>query len=200
MCTQLGAKLQNMGLIRRIVKTLPCSSSRAESQLAGGTPDTGTTRKRVQSTKNQAVPPWLAQVSQFRPPVRKELTKPSSGTYTVRNGIAAVGMVSQQLSCVTLEMRQKRLSALGPQRRRWAADGRVFLCLYSWFLFGSALLLVSVSIAFFCIVYLEWYRGIEDYDIKYPALIPITTATFIVAGIWWVTFGMTNKNKDCLIE
>lgn len=118
MCTQLGAKLQNMGLIRRIVKTLPCSSSRAESQLAGGTPDTGTTRKRVQSTKNQAVPPWLAQVSQFRPPVRKELTKPSSGTYTVRNGIAAVGMVSQQLSCVTLEMRQKRLSALGPQRRR----------------------------------------------------------------------------------
>ncbi|DAA28435.1 transmembrane protein 128 isoform X2 [Bos indicus] len=53
----------------------------------------------------------------------------------------------------------------------------------SWFLFGSALLLVSVSIAFYCIVYLEWYRGIEDYDIKYPALIPITTATFIVAGI-----------------
>ncbi|KAB0354355.1 hypothetical protein FD755_022893 [Muntiacus reevesi] len=53
----------------------------------------------------------------------------------------------------------------------------------SWFLVGSALLLVSVSIAFYCIVYLEWYRGIEDYDVKYPALIPITTATFIIAGI-----------------
>ncbi|XP_043304199.1 transmembrane protein 128 [Cervus canadensis] len=53
----------------------------------------------------------------------------------------------------------------------------------SWFLVGSALLLVSVSIAFYCIVYLEWYHGIEDYDIKYPALIPITTATFIIAGI-----------------
>uniref|UniRef100_A0AAA9SVC2 Transmembrane protein 128 n=1 Tax=Bos taurus TaxID=9913 RepID=A0AAA9SVC2_BOVIN len=62
----------------------------------------------------------------------------------------------------------------------------------SWFLFGSALLLVSVSIAFYCIVYLEWYRGIEDYDIKYPALIPITTATFIVAGIWWKGVSVVN--------
>ncbi|XP_070255539.1 transmembrane protein 128 [Myotis yumanensis] len=53
----------------------------------------------------------------------------------------------------------------------------------SWFLSGGALLLVSVSIAFYCILYLEWYRGIEDYDVKYPALIPITTAAFIVAGI-----------------
>ncbi|XP_059868794.1 transmembrane protein 128 isoform X1 [Delphinus delphis] len=53
----------------------------------------------------------------------------------------------------------------------------------SWFLFGGTLLLVSLSIAFYCIVYLEWYCGIEDYDIKYPTLIPITTATFIVAGI-----------------
>ncbi|XP_036184692.1 transmembrane protein 128 isoform X2 [Myotis myotis] len=53
----------------------------------------------------------------------------------------------------------------------------------SWFLFGGALLLVSVSIAFYCILYLEWYRGIEDYDVKYPALIPITTAAFIMAGI-----------------
>ncbi|XP_003128902.1 transmembrane protein 128 isoform X1 [Phacochoerus africanus] len=53
----------------------------------------------------------------------------------------------------------------------------------SWFLFGGALLLVSLSIAFYCIFYLEWYRGIEDYDIKYPTLIPVTTATFIVAGI-----------------
>lgn len=59
-----------------------------------------------------------------------------------------------------------------------------YFCLYSWFLFGGTLLLVSLSIAFYCIVYLEWYCGIEDYDIKYPTLIPITTATFIVAGIW----------------
>ncbi|XP_069352178.1 transmembrane protein 128 [Eulemur rufifrons] len=53
----------------------------------------------------------------------------------------------------------------------------------SWFLFGSALLLVSLLIAFYCIVYLEWYRGIGEYDVKYPMLIPITTATFIAAGI-----------------
>ncbi|XP_008569700.1 PREDICTED: transmembrane protein 128 isoform X2 [Galeopterus variegatus] len=53
----------------------------------------------------------------------------------------------------------------------------------SWFLFGGALSLVSLSIAFYCIVYLEWYRGIGEYDVKYPMLIPITTATFIAAGI-----------------
>ncbi|XP_011790843.1 PREDICTED: transmembrane protein 128 [Colobus angolensis palliatus] len=53
----------------------------------------------------------------------------------------------------------------------------------SWFLCGSALLLVSLSIAFYCIVYLEWYCGIGEYDVRYPALIPITTASFIAAGI-----------------
>ncbi|KAM9678124.1 transmembrane protein 128 [Trichechus inunguis] len=53
----------------------------------------------------------------------------------------------------------------------------------SWFLFGGALLLVSLSVAFYCIIYLEWYCGVEDYDAKHPSLIPITTATFIAAGI-----------------
>ncbi|XP_062069374.1 transmembrane protein 128 isoform X2 [Lepus europaeus] len=53
----------------------------------------------------------------------------------------------------------------------------------SWFLSGSALLLVSLSVALYCIVYLEWYRGIEEYDVRYPALIPVTTAAFIAAGI-----------------
>uniref|UniRef100_H0WHM3 Transmembrane protein 128 n=1 Tax=Otolemur garnettii TaxID=30611 RepID=H0WHM3_OTOGA len=55
--------------------------------------------------------------------------------------------------------------------------------LHSWFLLGSALLLVSLSIASYCVMYLEWYRGIGEYDVRYPALIPITTATFIAAGI-----------------
>ncbi|XP_045737446.1 transmembrane protein 128 isoform X1 [Mirounga angustirostris] len=53
----------------------------------------------------------------------------------------------------------------------------------SWFVVGGALLLLSLSIACYCILYLEWCRGIEDYDVKYPTLIPITTATFIAAGI-----------------
>ncbi|XP_006893638.1 PREDICTED: transmembrane protein 128 [Elephantulus edwardii] len=52
-----------------------------------------------------------------------------------------------------------------------------------WFLLGGALLLVSLSIAFYCIVFLEWYCGVEDYDTKHPTLIPITTAAFIAAGI-----------------
>lgn len=60
----------------------------------------------------------------------------------------------------------------------------LFLCLHSWFLFGGTLLFVSLSVAFYCIVYLEWYCGIEEYDVKYPTLVPITTATFIAAGIW----------------
>ncbi|XP_004624625.1 transmembrane protein 128 [Octodon degus] len=53
----------------------------------------------------------------------------------------------------------------------------------SWFLLGAALLLVSLAVAAFCIVYLEWYHGIVEYDVKYPTLVPITTATFIAAGI-----------------
>ncbi|XP_007529276.1 transmembrane protein 128 isoform X2 [Erinaceus europaeus] len=53
----------------------------------------------------------------------------------------------------------------------------------SWLFCGGALLLVSLLIAFYCVVYLEWYCGIGDYDAKYPALIPVTTATFIVAGV-----------------
>ncbi|XP_074129047.1 transmembrane protein 128 [Sminthopsis crassicaudata] len=52
-----------------------------------------------------------------------------------------------------------------------------------WLLVGISLLILSLSIAFYCILYLEWYCGIRDYDIKYPVLIPLTTATFILAGI-----------------
>ncbi|PKK30788.1 transmembrane protein 128 [Columba livia] len=52
-----------------------------------------------------------------------------------------------------------------------------------WFLSGSCLLAACLSVAFYCILYLEWYRGIQDYDTQYPALIPITTATFIAAAL-----------------
>uniref|UniRef100_A0A8C6YU52 Transmembrane protein 128 n=1 Tax=Nothoprocta perdicaria TaxID=30464 RepID=A0A8C6YU52_NOTPE len=53
-----------------------------------------------------------------------------------------------------------------------------------WFASGSCLLAACLSVAFYCIIYLEWYCGIEDYDARYPVLIPITTATFIAAAIW----------------
>ncbi|XP_067386418.1 transmembrane protein 128 isoform X1 [Emydura macquarii macquarii] len=54
----------------------------------------------------------------------------------------------------------------------------------SWcFVLGSCLLVASLAIAFYCIIYLEWYCGIEDYDAQYPVLIPITTATFIAAAV-----------------
>lgn len=52
-----------------------------------------------------------------------------------------------------------------------------------WFASGSCLLAACLSVAFYCIIYLEWYRGIEDYDVQYPVLIPITTVTFIAAAV-----------------
>ncbi|NXX12088.1 TM128 protein, partial [Podargus strigoides] len=52
-----------------------------------------------------------------------------------------------------------------------------------WFAAGSFLLAACLSVAFYCILYLEWYCGIVDYDAQYPALIPITTATFIAAAV-----------------
>ncbi|NXX90971.1 TM128 protein, partial [Centropus bengalensis] len=52
-----------------------------------------------------------------------------------------------------------------------------------WFASGSCLLIACSSVAFYCILYLEWYCGIQDYDAQYPALIPITVATFIAAAI-----------------
>uniref|UniRef100_A0A8C3C3Z1 Transmembrane protein 128 n=1 Tax=Cairina moschata TaxID=8855 RepID=A0A8C3C3Z1_CAIMO len=52
-----------------------------------------------------------------------------------------------------------------------------------WFASGSCLLAACLSVAFYCIIYLEWYRGIEDYDVQYPILIPVSTATFIAAAI-----------------
>ncbi|XP_023781576.1 transmembrane protein 128 [Cyanistes caeruleus] len=52
-----------------------------------------------------------------------------------------------------------------------------------WLSCGTCLLAACLSVAFYCILYLEWYCGIQDYDEQYPALIPITTATFIAAAI-----------------
>ncbi|KAM4808277.1 transmembrane protein 128 [Rhinophrynus dorsalis] len=52
-----------------------------------------------------------------------------------------------------------------------------------WLLSGTLLLVVSLSVALYCIIYLEWLCGISDYDTKYPALVPITITTFIVAAI-----------------
>ncbi|NWZ07815.1 TM128 protein, partial [Agelaius phoeniceus] len=52
-----------------------------------------------------------------------------------------------------------------------------------WLSCGTCLLAACLCVAFYCILYLEWYCGIQDYDEQYPALIPITTATFIAAAI-----------------
>ncbi|NXP15363.1 TM128 protein, partial [Thinocorus orbignyianus] len=52
-----------------------------------------------------------------------------------------------------------------------------------WITSGSCLLAACLAVALYCILYLEWYHGIEDYDAQYPALIPITTGTFIAAVV-----------------
>ncbi|XP_062874832.1 transmembrane protein 128 [Trichomycterus rosablanca] len=51
-----------------------------------------------------------------------------------------------------------------------------------WFHVGLVLLGVCIALAGFCIVYLEWYRGIKHYDQEYPAVPPVTTAAFIAAS------------------
>ncbi|XP_041744603.1 transmembrane protein 128 [Coregonus clupeaformis] len=51
-----------------------------------------------------------------------------------------------------------------------------------WFNVGVILLGICLSLATFCIVYLEWFKGIKHYDQEYPAIAPITTAAFIAAS------------------
>ncbi|AWP03224.1 Transmembrane protein 128 [Scophthalmus maximus] len=51
-----------------------------------------------------------------------------------------------------------------------------------WFNVGLVLLGVCLSLAMFCIVYLEWFKGILHYDQEYPAIPPLTTAAFIAAS------------------
>ncbi|KAG7494513.1 hypothetical protein JOB18_031954 [Solea senegalensis] len=51
-----------------------------------------------------------------------------------------------------------------------------------WFNVGLALLGVCLILATFCIVYLEWVKGIQHYDLEYPAIPPLATAAFIAAS------------------
>ncbi|XP_019942098.1 transmembrane protein 128 [Paralichthys olivaceus] len=51
-----------------------------------------------------------------------------------------------------------------------------------WFYVGLVLLGICLSLAMFCIVYLEWFKGIQHYDQEYPAIPPLTTAAFIAAS------------------
>lgn len=52
-----------------------------------------------------------------------------------------------------------------------------------WLLFGALSFVVSLSIALYCIVYLEWQCGICDYDAKYPGLVPVAIVTFLIAAV-----------------
>ncbi|XP_024124809.1 transmembrane protein 128 [Oryzias melastigma] len=51
-----------------------------------------------------------------------------------------------------------------------------------WFNVGLTLLGICLTLAMFCIVYLEWFKGIPHYDQEYPAIPPVTTAAFIAAS------------------
>lgn len=63
----------------------------------------------------------------------------------------------------------------------------IFLSLFLswWFNVGLVLLGICFSLAMYCIFYLEWYKGIKNYDQEYPAIPPITTAAFIAASCRW---------------
>ncbi|KAK7140826.1 hypothetical protein R3I93_015077 [Phoxinus phoxinus] len=51
-----------------------------------------------------------------------------------------------------------------------------------WFSVGLVLLGLCLGLAAFCIVYLEWFRGIRHYEQEYPAVPAVTTAAFIAAS------------------
>ncbi|XP_015200244.1 transmembrane protein 128 [Lepisosteus oculatus] len=51
-----------------------------------------------------------------------------------------------------------------------------------WFNIGLILLAICLALALFCILFLEWFCGMRDYDREYPAIAPITTAAFIAAS------------------
>ncbi|XP_016111480.1 transmembrane protein 128 [Sinocyclocheilus grahami] len=51
-----------------------------------------------------------------------------------------------------------------------------------WFSVALVLLALCVSLALFCMVYLEWFRGIQQYDQEYPAVPAVSTAAFIAAS------------------
>uniref|UniRef100_UPI00398F2130 transmembrane protein 128 isoform X2 n=1 Tax=Pristiophorus japonicus TaxID=55135 RepID=UPI00398F2130 len=52
-----------------------------------------------------------------------------------------------------------------------------------WFLLGTSLLIISLLIAIYCIFYLEWYKGIREYEQYNPTLVPSATAAFIAAAV-----------------
>ncbi|XP_053314253.1 transmembrane protein 128 [Spea bombifrons] len=53
----------------------------------------------------------------------------------------------------------------------------------TWFLTGTFTLAISLSVALYCIIYLEWICGIREYDAKYPALVPVAITSFITTAI-----------------
>lgn len=64
-----------------------------------------------------------------------------------------------------------------------------------WFNVGLVLLGICLSLATFCIVYLEWFKGIKHYDQEYPAIPPITTAAFIAASCRWSSWKNASHSK-----
>ncbi|KAM8940118.1 transmembrane protein 128 isoform 2-T2 [Pelodytes ibericus] len=52
-----------------------------------------------------------------------------------------------------------------------------------WFFTGTLTLAASLSVALYCIIYLEWHCGISDYNTEYPALVPVAIITFLATTI-----------------
>ncbi|TRY83280.1 hypothetical protein DNTS_000572 [Danionella cerebrum] len=51
-----------------------------------------------------------------------------------------------------------------------------------WFSAALLMLALCVSLALFCIVYLDWFKGIRHYEQEFPALPAVATAAFIGAS------------------
>ena len=60
------------------------------------------------------------------------------------------------------------------------------LYLRTWFNIGAVLIAINLGIAFFLIVWLSFIKKIptEDWEVHYPAAVPIATAAFIFGSFW----------------
>ncbi|XP_069782736.1 transmembrane protein 128 isoform X3 [Narcine bancroftii] len=69
-----------------------------------------------------------------------------------------------------------------------------------WFLLGSSLLIISLLIAIYCIFYLEWYRGVREYEQYNPTLVPSATAAFVAATVCPPTTVVTLMVQNSILD
>ena len=60
----------------------------------------------------------------------------------------------------------------------------LYKLLRPWLSIGGSLIAVNLAIGCYLIVYCSYIKGITDWEMHHPYLIPIATASFIAGFIW----------------